>query len=96
MSLQGSLDTFALADVLVLLASTNKTGELHVAGSRTSQPGRPPEVEGRLGMDGGRLVGGDVPRAADVTDAVFELLRLVEGTFSFGNGGTSRPSPGRQ
>ncbi len=91
MSLQGSLDTFALPDVLVLLASTKKTGELHVAGNRSADPARMPELQGRLWLDAGRLVGADVPRAAEAADAVFELLRLVEGTFSFGAG--TAPAP---
>ncbi|HEY2428848.1 MAG TPA: DUF4388 domain-containing protein, partial [Acidimicrobiales bacterium] len=74
--------------MLVLLASTKKSGELHVAGTRT-----PPGVgiEGRLWFDGGRLTGTDVPRAVDAPDAVFELLRLTDGTFSFGDG--SAPAP---
>jgi len=90
-SLQGSLDTFALPDVLVLLAGTKKSGELHIAGSRVSSPGRPPEIEGRLWMDDGLLIGCDVPRASEIGDGVFELLRLVEGTFSFGNGSPVSP-----
>lgn len=92
MSLQGSLDTFALRDVLVLLAGTTKSGELQVAGIRAG--GSP--VEGRLCLADGRLAGSDVPRADSVTDAIFELLRLVEGTFSFSPfspGAT--PTPGR-
>ncbi len=41
MSLQGSLDTFALPDVLALLATTRKSGELHIAGSRGVALARP-------------------------------------------------------
>jgi hypothetical protein len=88
-SLQGSLDTFALPDVLVLLASTGKSGELRVAGRR-SATGRGTELEGRLWFDGGRLTAADL---GDPTDAVFELLRLVEGTFSFGFGAAPDPRP---
>jgi len=89
-SLQGSLDSFALPDVLLLLAGTKKSGELLVVGS--GQHGTtPPGIEGRLWFDVGRMVGWDVPRAVDAPDAVFELLRLAEGTFSFGEG--TAPSP---
>jgi hypothetical protein len=91
-SLQGSLDSFALPDVLVLLASTKKSGELHVVGSRKPGGGPMPEIHGRLWFDSGRLVGSDVPRATDPADSVFELLRLDEGTFSFSDG--SAPDPG--
>lgn len=75
MSLQGSLDTFALPDVLVLLSSTKKTGELRVAGGTT---------DGRVWVDKGQIVqsrmnGKDVA----AVDTVFELLRLEEGTFRF-------------
>lgn len=74
MSLQGSLDTFALPDVLVLLATTKKTGELRVTGSN---------LEGRLWMAGGEVVGGVAGRATAPVDAVFELLRLDSGDFVF-------------
>jgi hypothetical protein len=85
-SLQGSLDTFALADVLVLLASTKKTGELHVAGNRGSGGPRNGDVQGLLWVEDGMLVGQDVARATDTATAVFELLRLQEGSFSFATG----------
>jgi len=84
-SLQGSLDTFALPDVLVLLASTKKTGELHVVGHRFADAGHPPQVEGRLWFDAGRMVGADGTRGTEPADVVFELLRLADGTFSFGS-----------
>ena len=64
MSLQGSLDTFALPDVLVLLASTKKSGELHVAGQPGGRSlGHQPDTEGRLWFDAGGLVGSDVGQA---------------------------------
>lgn len=85
MSLQGSLDTFALPDVLVLLASTKKSGELQVGGSR-SQGGQAGELQGLLWFDDGRLVAHDVAGAPDAPTAVFELLRLSEGSFSFAGG----------
>ncbi len=85
MSLQGSLDTFALPDVLVLLASTKKTGELHVVGHRFSDGGHAPQLEGRLWFNAGRMVGADGTRGTEPADVVFELLRLADGTFSFGS-----------
>jgi len=92
-SLQGSLDTFALPDVLVLLASTKKSGELHVAGSRVAGLGHHPDTEGRLWFDAGGLVGHDVGQALEPSDAVFELLRLAQGTFSFLAGTPSGGGP---
>lgn len=74
MSLHGSLDTFALPDVLTLLASTGKSGELHVTGERT---------EGHVWVDGGKVVGAHAGRARVPVDALFELLRLPEGSFAF-------------
>ena len=74
MSLQGTLDTFGLEDVLSLLSSTKKKGELRVSG---------PGFTGSVWMDEGRLVGAEVPRCPTLVDAVFELLRLEEGSFSF-------------
>lgn len=84
MSLQGTLETIPLSDVLSLLAATSKSGELKVTG---------PRGEGRLWIDGGKVVQADVPRAATPVDAVFELLRLSSGTFAF-EAGTAAPSPG--
>lgn len=75
MSLQGSLETFSIPDVLVLLSSTKKTGELRVVGG---------QVDGRLWFEGGSLVQaavGGSPVAP--VDGVFEILRLLQGTFSF-------------
>ena len=74
MSLQGTLDTFGLQDVLMLLSSTKKKGELQVRG---------PGFSGSVWMDEGKLVGAEVPRCPTLVDAVFELLRLPEGEFSF-------------
>jgi hypothetical protein len=91
-SLQGSLDTFALPDVLVLLASTKKSGELHVAGTRSAGAPRATDLQGLLWVEAGQLVGFDVPRASDVAEAVFELLRLEAGSFSF-MAGTSASAP---
>lgn len=74
MSLHGTLETFALPDVLALLAATKKSGELRVIGGKT---------DGRVWFDGGAVVGADVGRAVGYVDAVFELLRLETGKFSF-------------
>lgn len=74
MSLHGTLETFALPDVLALLAATKKTGELRVVGGKT---------DGRVWFDAGAVVGTEVGRAAGYVDAVFELLRLESGKFSF-------------
>jgi hypothetical protein len=76
-SLQGSLDAFALPDVLALLASTKKSGELYVRGSRS---------EGRVWMDQGLVVGGEAPRARTLPEVFFELLRQEEGSFVFDPG----------
>ena len=74
MSLQGTLDTFGLQDVLSLLSTTKKKGELQVRG---------PGFAGSVWMDEGKLVGAEVPRCPTLVDAVFELMRLPEGEFSF-------------
>jgi hypothetical protein len=76
-SLQGSLDAFALPDVLALLASTKKSGELYVRGDRS---------EGRVWMDQGLVVGGEAPRARTLPEVFFELLRLEDGSFVFDPG----------
>ena len=73
-SLHGSLQTFALPDVLTLLASTKKTGELQVTGAR---------LDGRVWVVSGQLVGAEAGRTTDAVDAVFELLRLTDGDFAF-------------
>lgn len=73
MALQGTLDTFALADLVRLLATTSKTGELAIDGDRGS---------GRLWFADGQLVGGE-PTADDLADVVFALLRMQEGDFAF-------------
>ena len=77
MALQGNIETFALQDVLRLLASTKKTGCLRLEGSRG---------EGRLLVQDGQLVGGEAsaaPHADGPVDVLFELLRFKEGDFVF-------------
>lgn len=77
MSLQGTLETFALPDVLVLLSSTKKDGELRVNGGRT---------EGKVWLEKGQIVQSTVAgNEVKAVDAIFELLRLQEGTFVFEN-----------
>ena len=85
MSLQGSLETFQLPDVLVLLASTKKTGELRITGDRTS---------GKVWVKDGQLVQTEVPRAPEAVDAVWELLRLKSGDFTF-DSDTAAPNGGK-
>src|SRR3954453_23344168 len=85
-ALQGTLDTFALPDVLRLLASTKKTGRLRVSGNRGT---------GSVWVDGGGVTGaeatgvGDAPTSSDV---LFELLRSGDGSFTF-EAGTMPVSP---
>lgn len=80
MALQGDLDSFALPDVLRLLAATAKSGRLDVAGSGAS---------GEVWFEDGSLAGGEVtssPHASRSSDVVFELLRFDQGTFRFDEG----------
>ena len=84
MALQGTLDTFSLPDVLRLLATTGKTGCLHVDGDR----GR-----GRVWIDEGAVVAATADRALgepSVDEVVFEMLRFGRGSFSFA---VDEPSP---
>ncbi|MHB1535821.1 MAG: DUF4388 domain-containing protein, partial [Acidimicrobiales bacterium] len=83
MSLEGSLHTIALPEVLSLLARTSKTGELRIDGDR---------ARGRLWFEGGRLSGYDVGHTHTPVDALFDLLRVGEGTFDFES--DSRPDNG--
>jgi hypothetical protein len=76
-ALQGTLETFALPDVLRLLASTKKTGCYRLEGDRGS---------GRLFVRDGQVVAGDVatsPAVSDPSEVTFELLRFVDGEFRF-------------
>ena len=77
MALQGTLETFALPDVLRLLASTHKTGRLRLSGAAGT---------GALWLDSGAIVAGEASRAPlahSATDVLFELLRFKEGDFAF-------------
>jgi hypothetical protein len=76
-ALQGSIDTFALDDVLRLVASTGKTGRLSLVGSRG---------EGELVVRDGLVLDGAVStdeRVGDLYELVFELLRFEDGDFQF-------------
>ena len=75
--LQGSLENFALDEVLGLLSSTSKTGQLDIKGDRGN---------GALVFRDGRLVDGTASFTANGTgieDVMFELLRYAEGSFTF-------------
>jgi hypothetical protein len=76
LALQGTLDTFALPDVLRLLAATAKTGCLQIDGDR----GR-----GVVWVAEGRILAASADRAqeAPLDEVVFELLRYATGSFRF-------------
>lgn len=76
-ALQGTIETFALPDVMRLLASTNKTGRLRVEGSRGM---------GNIWVDSGKIVAGEAsaaPHADGPVEIIFELLRFKDGDFVF-------------
>ena len=81
MALQGTLDTFALPDVLRLLATTRKTGRLRVNGDRGSSS---------LWVEEGQLAASEliVPGATDdsLINTLFHLLRFKRGSFIFETG----------
>jgi hypothetical protein len=87
-ALQGTLDTFALPDVLRLLASTKKSGRLRVSGGRGT---------GSVWVDDGGVVGAEASGAHNAPTAVevlFELLRYKDGSFTF-EAGSPAPDPTR-
>lgn len=77
MALQGTLDTFALPDVLRLLAATKKTGRLRLTGQRGT--GVVSVVDGTIGV----IDAPAAPHATNAVDALFELLRFEQGSFTF-------------
>jgi hypothetical protein len=82
-SLEGTLETISLPDVLALLSVTAKSGELRV------------ESGGGVGsvwLDAGRVAGFDVGGQHSAVDALFALLRLKDGNFRF-HGGTEPLNP---
>lgn len=77
MSLQGSIETFAVADVLRLLAATSKTGRLQVQG---------PTRSGTVWVRHAQILGAESvssPFAVEPADVVFQLLRFERGSFRF-------------
>ncbi|HUB68839.1 MAG TPA: DUF4388 domain-containing protein [Acidimicrobiales bacterium] len=74
MSLEGTLETIALPDVLALLSVTAKTGELRVETGNWV---------GSLWLDAGQVSGFQVGNNKEAVDALFTLLRLREGNFRF-------------
>lgn len=76
MALQGTLDSFALADVLRLLASTHKTGRLRVEGPRDG---------GSLWFVDGAVVTGETGDRGQQSPAyaLFDLQRLQVERFEF-------------
>lgn len=81
MSLKGSLQTVALPEVLEFLSSTGKSGELKIEA---------PSGSGSLWLTDGTISGLKVDRGPNPVEAVFQLLRLHDGDFSF-NVGDLRP-----
>lgn len=77
MALQGTLDTFALPDVLRLLAATKKSGRLSIDGSRGQ--GVVEVADGAVTS----IAAHAAPYAVERVDALFELLRFVDGAFTF-------------
>ena len=77
MSLEGTLETIALPDVLALLSVTAKTGELRIEGNGGA---------GSVWFDAGGVGGFDVGSHRTAVDALFALLRLKEGSFKFYTG----------
>jgi hypothetical protein len=76
-ALQGTIDTFALPDVLRLLAATRKTGRLRLSGPRGT---------GSVWVEEGAVVDLDAahaPHATEAHETLFELLRFEEGSFTF-------------
>ena len=80
MALQGDLKSFALPDVLRLLAGAAKSGHLEVAGITSA---------GEVVLRQGTIAAASTtaaPRASEPADVVFELLRIEDGSFSFEEG----------
>ena len=80
-ALQGTIETFALPDVLRLLATSSKTGKLAVDGDRGL---------GAIWVADGDIVAseidlGDHPStgSTDVTEGLFQILRFESGEFTF-------------
>src|SRR3546814_8972094 len=90
LALQGTLDTFALPDVLRLLAATRKSGELEIHGDLGA---------GRIAVAGGDVVAVSAehaPLAIDPVEATFELLRFSSGSFTFDATAVAPVAPGER
>ncbi len=81
MSLQGTLDTFALPDVLRLLAATRKTGYLRLDGSRGV--GGLWLADGLLSGVTPLVQGPPRPPVAAGVEALCDVLRVPDGAFAF-------------
>ena len=89
MALQGTIDSFALDDVLGFLAGSAQSGVLRVEGDRGTV---------RLWIADGSIVGAESAGTAvsEPVQVVFEALRFTAGSFSFGDdrtGPTDRLEP---
>lgn len=77
MSLQGTIETFAIADVIRLLAATNKSGRLQVQG---------PARAGTVWVDSATILGAESltsPFAVSAAEVLFQMLRFERGSFRF-------------
>lgn len=81
MALQGTIETFALPDVLRLLATSAKTGMLAVEGDRGT---------GAVWVANGDIIATDIDLGAhpstgstEVSEGIFQLLRFETGEFVF-------------
>jgi hypothetical protein len=75
-ALQGTIDTFPLADVLQLLSASSKTGRLLLDGDRGQMT---------LWIDNGDVIGGEgtTPTRDRAELLLFEMLRFTDGAFEF-------------
>lgn len=88
MALQGDLNSFALPDVLRLLAGTGKSGRLEVTG---------PVGSGEVMLRDGAISSAATttsPNASDPSDVIFDLLRFDGGAFDFAEGDVDDPGLG--
>ncbi len=88
MALQGTIESFALPDVLRLLAGSKKTGRLRVSGERGTAS---------IWTDAGAISGSELiapgSHSSDThADVLFQVLRFETGSFIFENEATA-PSP---
>jgi hypothetical protein len=83
--LSGTLDTFALPDVLRLLATTRKSGRLDLDLDLDDATGHGGLwlVDGKVAAAAPPAAAGAVQAAPPSVDVLFELLRCREGSFTF-------------